>query len=260
MLAAIARTQDATVVTEVARGLERGSVAAAMAGIDWSVLEGELETFRPAVRNLAEQAGIEIAREVADDLRVGFSFNILNEDTVDFIREHTGELITRISQESQDAIRQVLFNAYQEGDSPFRAARQIREYIGLTEPQAMANMRYHRRLLEQGFTQTRADELARQYAARQHRYRAAVIARTETMEAVNVGQRQAWVQAKEAGVLSDIDFQVEWIVTPDDRLCPICEPMDGARREIDGDYPGGQKAPPTHPQCRCTESVVPRRR
>jgi SPP1 gp7 family putative phage head morphogenesis protein len=84
--------------------------------------------------------------------------------------------------------------------------------------------------------------------------RSETIARTETMTAANAGQQEAWDQAVDKGLLTGTELQV-WIVTPDDRLCPICEPLDGVTAgldetfEVDGDAIDG---PPAHPNCRCT--------
>lgn len=89
--------------------------------------------------------------------------------------------------------------------------------------------------------------------------RADNIARTETMTASNAGQQEAWNQAVEDGLLTGNEEQ-EWIVTPDDRLCPECDALDGARAKIGepfisktGDQYDGA---PAHPRCRCVLGLV----
>jgi SPP1 gp7 family putative phage head morphogenesis protein len=88
--------------------------------------------------------------------------------------------------------------------------------------------------------------------------RAETIARTETMRAANEGQIEAWQQAAETGLLTGNE-STEWITTPDDRLCPICEPLDGQTTalggtfEVDGDR---VSSPPAHPRCRCTVGLA----
>lgn len=83
--------------------------------------------------------------------------------------------------------------------------------------------------------------------------RARTIARTETMRAANEGQKQMWYQAEKDGSLGK-GGKMTWIVTPDDRLCDICEEMEGEEADIhDGfDIDG----PPAHPNCRCTIGLV----
>jgi len=85
--------------------------------------------------------------------------------------------------------------------------------------------------------------------------RAQVIARTETMIASNEGQKQAWQQAVDLGLLPPEPLR-RWIVTDDDHLCPQCEPMGDTVAPLHGQYPGGHNGPPLHPNCRCTEGLT----
>lgn len=85
--------------------------------------------------------------------------------------------------------------------------------------------------------------------------RAEVIARTETMRAVHEGQRQLWDQAVDKGLLPE-DYKRTWITTPDDRLCPVCEPLDGEVASAEGLYADIFDGPPAHPNCRCTEGIA----
>lgn len=78
--------------------------------------------------------------------------------------------------------------------------------------------------------------------------RAQTIARTESMKAVHQGQREAWDQAIDEGLIAS-DTKRVWITTADDRLCPICEPLDGEEADLDGEYVSGIEGPPAHPNC-----------
>ena len=100
-------------------------------------------------------------------------------------------------------------------------------------------------------TQSLADEI---YKLVGDEARADLIARTETLKAANVGQSVLFDQAVEKGLLTGREKK-EWIVTPDDRLCPICEEMDGVIIPIDDDFEVDGESisePPAHPNCRCT--------
>lgn len=84
--------------------------------------------------------------------------------------------------------------------------------------------------------------------------RATTIARHETMTAASEGQRQAWDQAVEKGLLSE-DSRKTWIAT--DGACEYCEELDGETVGIDEEYPDdGGDGPPLHVGCRCTEGIV----
>lgn len=82
--------------------------------------------------------------------------------------------------------------------------------------------------------------------------RAEVIARTESMRAANEGQRQAWAQAQEKGLLDGSERR-EWIATSG--CCDECDELDGTTAILDGTYAGGVDGPPLHPNCRCTEGI-----
>lgn len=83
--------------------------------------------------------------------------------------------------------------------------------------------------------------------------RAEMIARTETMMAANEGQRQAWDQAAEKGLL-DEDTKRVWIATIG--CCDECDALDEEEATLDGEYPDpGGDGPPLHPNCRCTEGI-----
>ena len=73
--------------------------------------------------------------------------------------------------------------------------------------------------------------------------RAEMIARTETMRAVNSAARDRYQQA---GV-----EKVEWLTAWDDRVCPECEDLHGEIFDL-GDAPDL----PVHPNCRCTLAPV----
>lgn len=64
-----------------------------------------------------------------------------------------------------------------------------------------------------------------------------------------------WRQARARGFLG-FDAKKRWTVTADDRLCPICAPMQGIEVPLDAAFPGGVQGPPRHPQCRCALVLV----
>lgn len=155
-------------------------------------------------------------RTLAPEIK-GFKFDVTNPQAVEWITSHAGELITGISESTREDIVDLVEAAFEEQFDVDDLADRISELIG--------------------------DES-----------RAETIARTETMRASNEGQSQLWDQAVEEGLLTGAEKQV-WITTPDDRLCPICEPMDGVTTTLDGtfDVDGDEiDGPPAHPNCRCT--------
>lgn len=94
-------------------------------------------------------------------------------------------------------------------------------------------------------------DLLKELEPQMNRARAVNIARTEGTEIFRAGTN---VTGEAAGVT-----QFEWYTMRDERVCPICRPMLGKRRELNGQYDRElptQSPPPAHPYCRCGELMA----
>jgi len=258
-LLAIAATQEKVVVARMAEALQTGDLASVENMIDWAVFGAGLVTVKEVFQEIVGEVGKATARRLSRKLKVELRFDLLTPRAVEFINQHTGELITQITEESRQAIRAIIRRAFDEGGHPYEQARKIRQHIGLTERQGRAVENFRRRQIEAGASKATADKRAGTYAKRLLRDRAETIARTETLIASNVGQREAWRQMVDQGLLDETELEREWIVTPDDRLCERCMAMDGKRAPINGTYEGGIAGPILHPNCRCAEGLAKRR-
>ena len=83
--------------------------------------------------------------------------------------------------------------------------------------------------------------------------RADMIATTEVTRAATEGERALIDLLREQGLL----FRDIWETANDERVCPICEPLDGQERGPSGyvhpDMGDTYDGPPAHPRCRCRE-------
>lgn len=170
----------------------------------------------------------------------------------------TAALIKAASAGTRQAVRVAVRDAVAgvEGRASAQAAaRTIRAVVGLDPRRALAVTRYRKRLVEQGADPATAAARAARYADKLLGQRATTIARTEILSASNEGRLAAWRAAQEKGLLREGQRRV-WVVTPDDRLCPSCEAMDGQTVDLgepfESDDFGAVDAPPLHPNCRCT--------
>jgi len=238
-LMAVAATQAEVVVSRMAEALENNDLAA-------------------VEKEIVDEVGKATARRLGEKLKAELRFDLLNPRAVEFINQHTGELITQITEESRKAIRSIIRQAFEEGGHPYEQAKKIIQHIGLTERQSRAVENFRRRQLEARVSKAEADKRAEAYAKRLLRDRAENIARTETLTASNAGQHLAWLDAKDKGLLP-ANFMKEYVTTPDDRRCPQCLEIDGQRKPIDVpfDTPFGPKMyPPIHVACRCCAGLV----
>ena len=148
-------------------------------------------------------------------------------------------------------------------------ARAIRPMVGLYYQQSLANMKYFETLIKNGTSEKKALDLAARYGARQHRYRAYNIARTELAFAYNQGSYEGTKQAQAAGYMGEV-VKI-WSTADDERTCEICGALEGKTIALDEDFdfktklatpqnPTIRRVPPAHPSCRCTvmyEEVAP---
>lgn len=115
------------------------------------------------------------------------------------------------------------------------------------------------RAMEQNkpLTPEQVDKMVAAYARKYRKYRAEMIARTESMRALNIGVQDGWRQAVEAGKVPEGLVRRFWKVAHDERLCEICSPVPDMN---DGGVKLGQPfatpkgpvmLPPLHPSCRC---------
>lgn len=227
-------------------------IAAAMRTLDEAVIAGALDE--------AQQWPLEL--DVRHPAIIGYA------------ETRAAGLITSITEESRQAIRNVIARAVARGDNPIIAAREIRNLVGLTQGHATAVDRFFRRALARDVPLNLAQRNAAAYADRLIAYRARNIARTEILSAANFGQLEYWQQLGEAGLINVTVVEREWIVSDDDRLCPQCAPMAGVRvRGLDGPFESINLGlapnewttrdeavfvdyPPLHPSCRCTIALV----
>jgi SPP1 gp7 family putative phage head morphogenesis protein len=247
-------------------------------------LEAGIRSFRDAIQSTyasGATAGItKLPSTVATDL----SFNLMSRESVQFLENYEFGLIQGITDQAKDSIRQIIIRAFQEGGAPAKQARQIRDVIGLTPSQeqavasfrdslastdkltnalgrALRDGRYDRTLEAHRAagtvpSETAADKMVSRYAERFVNHRATTIARTESVRASNMGQRQVWDQAQKQGLLAH-DQQRVWITSGDDRTCEICEELDGETAGLNEEFDAGIMEPPDpHPDCRCTTALA----
>ena len=141
-------------------------------------------------------------------------------------------------------------------------SRVIRPMVGLTDRQTRANLNYYQKLLDNGVTEKKAQEMAIKYGAKQHRYRSQMIARTELAFSYNQGQFLAVKQAQEQNLMGKC--KKVWVTADTERTCPYCNSLDGKEIEMDEDFDiqtnlkGSliKRCPPAHPHCMCAINYI----
>lgn len=216
--------------------------------------------LQQAVRTLSRahaQGGV-IGKALLKAAGVNVRFDGANPFAIVEARENAARMVTQVTAETRKAIRTIVSRSFTEGIPPREAAQLIRPLIGLTDAHARAVLARRRDLIASGVSRATAAKDALRYSSKLLKYRSVLIARTEIMTASNAGEIASWREAQRLGLMGRADKL--WIVTPDDRLCPKCRPMDGIVVPLDAKFPtpfGRVDGPPMHPNCRCAVGVQP---
>lgn len=228
---------------------------------------------------------------VEDALRVAIGFDGSNSRAVAHLQPERLRLISEITAQQREAISQSLSDGLSRGLNPREQAIDIRRSIGLTAPQRRAVENY-RLALERGS----ADALARQlrdrrsdrsverairegrplsrrqidgmverYRLRTLRYRARVIARTESLRALHAGSDEGYRQIIESGSVDVAEIVRTWHTARDERVRTTHVAAGGQKRGLDEPflvggallrYPGDSQGPARETiQCRCILAV-----
>lgn len=193
------------------------------------------------------------------------SLNLNPEKLKDYTARYSARFITNSTTEQITAVRQaVRMASSMKGMSVDALARAVRPMVGLTQRQTIANMNYFDSLINSGLSQRAALDKSLKYSARQHRYRAQMIARTEMAFAYEDAEYNSVLQAQEENLMGHT--VKKWCSARDGiegvdeygRVCPICAALDGVEKEMDEhfDFPtrlpaSSRLKPPAHPHCRC---------
>jgi len=205
--------------------------------------------------------GAEFAHEELAKLNLNMNFNLINPHAVAFSERHIPRLVDSLVDGAERNIQRLITASFRDGIPPMRVARQIRNYIGLTDRDSRTSANFEQRLIDEGVNLRDVDRRVAMHAQRMVNRRAKTIARTEIMRAHNFGQDALWRESMNQGLLNKDDTFREWIITPDDRLdLQICERMDGVQVPFKDYFSvptvGDLMNPPAHPNCRCTVGLV----
>lgn len=213
---------------------------------------------KPQLKLAFYEAGASKLDDIGKIVGMGVSFDLKSPEAIAWIESYGSSQVKYVSATTKAAIRQISSNALRNGLSPDETAREIKKIIGLLPRQVLAVQNYQASLIESGMDDSSIQSSVDKYAQKLLRLRADTIGLTESHTATNEGAIQATEGAVERGVLSENEYQLEWLYTSDNRACELCQSYDGTHAPIGGTFPNGMRGPPAHPRCRCTTVIVKR--
>ena len=196
--------------------------------------------------------------------KVGYRFDMKNPEALKWIKAYGADEVKYISDSSKKAIKEINFRGYYEGYTPKQQAQFIKGLVGLDPNRAQAVENYFAELLKDESLSLEEIVAKRDdYAKQLLQQRAMTIAVNEASEASAQGNYITTKDAVSRGILDPDTYEAYRIVTPDDRICPICSDADhdGETRELpDGVYETtGSHTPKIHILCRCVEGITPKK-
>lgn len=169
-----------------------------------------------------------------------------------FIREKAAALVTRVTEDQRDAIRQTLITRFNNERRPESLVRDLKNVVGLDSRRAQALNNFENKLRESEAKPSIVNSQVARYRERLLQDRAETISRTESTDIEAEARHEAWDIARDAGDIPDTS-EVEWVSSGDP--CPFCEEMDGQRVDLGESFQSPQYGevdhPPLHPRCRC---------
>lgn len=166
--------------------------------------------------------------------------------------KRSADLVVGVSNGAREAMRNAIARSIRSGLHVDGTAKLLRDIVPLDERRAAAVVNYRNRLFADGMDDARAEKAVGRYALSLAKQRAETIARTESFKALNEGRVDLWREMASEGAVPGSKVVKEWQSARDERLCEICEGLDGTTTGLDGEFPGGYGVPPdAHPNCRC---------
>lgn len=183
-------------------------------------------------------------------------FDLQHQGANSFLSWYTPDKITGVTSQIRDVIGSVIQGGFKNGVDVYYQANAIKYMVGLSGPQAVAYSNRADFLRTQGFSNDKVQSMMESWSQKAIKYRATVIARTESLRAANQGQKVLWEDAQHDGLLDPSSTSQVWIATPDDRECEICSALDGKTVDLDGSWTSNisgvtEDSPPIHTSCRC---------
>lgn len=224
----------------------------------------------PNVGNLYVNSFVEAAKDTAQFLNTNLKEIVIDFDTTNpfsqsVMREEKLRMIREFTAKQRAATREALLNGIENGASPRAQARAFRDSIGLTENQVKAVNNY-RKGLEQGdrkvldralrdkrfdgtvrrafdsgkpLTKDQMNKMVQRYEERYIKYRADVIARTESLRSVHQGNHNMYQQAIESGDLDPNNLQNEWNTSLRENVRDSHQAMHGQKRPFNQPFVSG---------------------
>jgi hypothetical protein len=267
-LEAVGRLQTSAAGNTVLAALMGDDWQDAIDALDWDgwqeVLAGIQTGLQQVIERAAQMSWHDLETLAGVPSGIGQLLGYAPERAAQLAAEHSGSLITGLTDTSRAAVQDIIGQAVRNGYSMPRTAELLKETVGLSPRYAAAVDRFHAGLTEKvgkgEMSDGQAREAVARYSGRLLDNRAETIARFEVQDSVNAGRIDGWRAAALRGSIG-ADATKRWVTGEDERVCPTCNDLDGVEADggLEGTWDAGDfgevTMPPAHPNCRCTAVI-----
>jgi len=217
----------------------------------------KLDKFLSNITLDGEKLGItskKLINEVGNLINQKYNFGIDIKELAlnDYIDKHVAELVVQISETTRENINGLVKTGWKNQINPEKLVKNIKNSgIGLDRNRQASLEKYRRALIKEKLPKKQIEKLCIKKYNQLLLDRGRTIARTEAINLANEGSRQMYEASAKQNKYINNNYELEWIVTPDDRLCDKCRAMKGKRSSFSGTFDGGLRRPTLHPRCRC---------
>lgn len=279
--------RDSFTDAELARIIASGNLDRLfLEALNKDLLDRAFIPYRQRLRETVERgfryAVPELPKAGKIDGVISVAFDHLNPSVIDAIRGLETEAINTLQADVKEVARAFIETGLRDGRSPLAVSRELRSIIGLA-PNQLAAVENFRRMLEEGdlealtrqlrdkrfdgtlrralgadgsgLSSAQIETMTNAYNRKFIAFNANVNAKTHTFESYKIGQKLAWENADEMGVIpAGYELMRQWIGMADDRERPEHLEMNGTVVPADEPYPSGQSyAGEGDWNCRCTD-------
>lgn len=286
ILAAYEAIRRSLTEAELVRAIQSGGLDRLLLEVlDDATLDRGLRPLGTYVDRVVAEASRLEAADLPARARLGV-FNVLSPHVVEAARILDTRVLTSLKEEIRVAVMQHVTAGLEAGRGPRAIARGVREVVGLA-PNQEAAVRNFRRLLEVGdpaalkrklrdrrfdatlrrilggepASRDKIDRMVDAYRRKMVAFNAETQARTATLDALKLGQRAAWLDAIERGVVERSMLRRVWLAVGgpggDGRNRPEHLALHGTEVGFDEPFPNGELVPGESTyNCRCRDRVI----
>jgi len=207
-----------------------GKIVAELAGWECIKIMG-MQEILPAEIRFMQRSG----NKMIQFGNLKMSFEVVNTPAVKFAEKSCANLVTEILDDTKSTLRTYISRGIKEGKDIAQLGREIKGRVGLHSRQWKAVDNYGNKLISEGISGKKYEQMIDRYTNKLHRYRTEMIARTETARAYAEGTLQSYKANKVKRV------QLRNSVRP----CPICQALNMQEYTLES----ARGVIPLHPHC-----------